>query len=170
MNARLTGIVLGSIVVVFGLGALLFPERVMDYAGFAVAPTASQAQATAETRALYGGLFVVLGGWILYAAASGSRQLLVLAGTLFLGAAAGRLGGAYVAGSPGVWGWIGAIVEVAVGLGLIGAAWSLGREESWGSQPATAVASATPAGSTSPPTLGAASAADSPSSESGTQS
>lgn len=149
MNARLTAIVLGLIVVAFGIGALLFPERVMDYAGF-TASTARQSQATAETRALYGGLFVVLGGWILYAAARGSKQLLVLAGTLFLGAAGGRLGGAYVAGSPGVWGWIGAIVEVAMGLGLVGAAWSLGREEVWHGHPSPVAPSATPGASFHP--------------------
>lgn len=103
----------------------------MHFAGFAVAPTASVAQATAETRAVYGGLFVVLGVWIVYAALRGARQLLVLAGTLFLGAASGRLGGAYVAGSPGLWGWIGAVIEVALGVALLSASWSLGREEEW---------------------------------------
>lgn len=136
MNGRFIAAVVGLIVLAFGLSGLLYPERVMEFAGFAVAPTASAAQATAEARAVYGGLFVVLGAWVVYAALRQSRQLLVLGGTLFLGAASGRLGGAYVAGSPGIWGWIGAIVEIALGVALLAAAWSLGREEEW---PALAV-------------------------------
>lgn len=165
MNGRLVGAVVGLIVVGFGLAAIAYPERVMQFAGFAVAPTASVAQATAEVRAIYGGIFVVLGMWIVIAALRQSRQLLVFSSTLFLGAASGRLGGAYLAGSPGVWGWIGAIVEVVLGAALLSAAWSLQRAEDWASratlgqagEESTAASAGTPpevppvAGTTGPP-------------------
>ncbi|MCX8072333.1 MAG: DUF4345 family protein [Candidatus Binatia bacterium] len=160
MNGRLVAGVVGLVVFAFGLAGLLYPERVMHYAGFAVASTASLAQATAETRAIYGGLFVVLAMWIMYAAFMQSRQLLLFAATLFLGAAAGRLGGAYVAGSPGLWGWIGVIIETALGVALLAAALSVGRTEEWavGSTVAPAGpggdASSAPA-SSAPPTSGA---------------
>jgi len=132
VSGKVLASALGLLTVLFGVGALVFPQRVMDYAGFAVSSTASVAHATGEVRAVFGGLFVVLGAWILLAALREWRLVLGVCGSLFLGAAAGRLVGVYVEGVPGVGGWTGLLLEIGFGGGLLWSAWSLGRPgEEW---------------------------------------
>lgn len=132
MNAKALSIGVGLVTLVLGAVALLHPQRMLDFAGFAVAPTASVAQATAEIRALYGGFFIVLGLWIVFAALREARLFLVAAGTMFLGAALGRVMGGYLEGNPGIWGWVAGMIEVGFGFVLTTSAWLIGRQgERW---------------------------------------
>lgn len=150
MNAKVVSASIGLFTCAFGLIALVYPQRVLHLAGFAVAPTASVAQVTGEVRALYGGLFLVMGSWILFAVLREARLLLFATGTMFLGAALARITGAYLEGSPDIWGWIGGVAEVICGFGLTGSAWVMGRaREPWPEIAPPATSSPTISGSPS---------------------
>ena len=85
----------------------------------------SRALAYGEARAIYGGLFAVLGG--LHALGRhrpGGQAVapLLMAGLIWLGICAGRLLGVSIDGNPGVFGWFGVVGEAALGMALVSAA------------------------------------------------
>jgi len=121
MNPRIITILLGSVILSLGLVGLLFPQFTMDrILGFAVAPSHAANAVLGEVRATYGGLFVVMGLFTLFGALEprANRARLQMIGFLWIGAALGRLVGAYIDGDPGVMGWVGVAFEGVIGLGL----------------------------------------------------
>ena len=128
MSPRLGTVVVGVLSLLLGSAGLVYPDRVLGLLGFAVASTAHAAAALGEVRATYGGVFLVLGVSTLLAAGNPAahRGRLTLLGLVWLGAAAGRLFGAYADGNPGLIGWLSAAFELAMGATLVVAAQSRG--------------------------------------------
>ena len=121
MNPRVVAGVLGAITLVMGLGGLASPERTLSFVGFAPLIPTEPALAYGEARAVYGGLFAVLGAFTLWGAIdpAGKRAALLMAGLLWLGLCAGRLVGVSVDGNPGLFGWIFVIWEGTFGSALV---------------------------------------------------
>jgi len=142
MNPRVTTIVTGIIITGLGMAGLLYPDRVMGLLGFAVLNTTQSAAVLGEVRATYGGLFVVMGLWVLLGAFDpvAHRARIQFAGLLWLGACAGRLFGVYLDGSPGIPGWVAAAGELVVGSLLVAVPWM----KPGGGAPAAAPVSAPP--------------------------
>jgi hypothetical protein len=143
MNARVVIGVVGAITVLLGLCGLFRPEWVMNLVGYAVASNSPATLVRGEIRAVYGGLMIAVGIFTLLAAPAprANQGRLLLLALLWLGAAGGRLFGAFVDGSPGLFGWLFAVFELGLGGALL-----------YSSQfaPETAVPTA-PAGSEAPP-------------------
>ena len=129
MNPRITTIIVGSIILILGLAALVYPDRIMGLLGFAPLNTSHTAAVWGEVRATYGGLFVVMGVYTLLAAMDppAHRARITFVGLMWLGACAGRLLGASIDGSPGLPGWLAAVSELIMGGALVAAAWMAGR-------------------------------------------
>ena len=113
--------VVGLIILALGGAALLSPERVMGLLGYTFASRTSSAATLGEVRATYGGVFTVMGLLTALAAINpvANRGRILFVGLLWLGACAGRVFGASVDGSPGLFGWLSAAFELAVGLALV---------------------------------------------------
>jgi hypothetical protein len=124
MNSRVIIIVVGLITVALGVAGLLYPGRVMGLLGFTIVNPSQAAAALGEVRAIYGGLFVVMGVYTLLAALDpvANRARLLFIGLLWLGAGAGRLIGVSLDGNPGLPGWVAFVFEAAVGGALVAAA------------------------------------------------
>ncbi|MFQ5667134.1 MAG: DUF4345 domain-containing protein [Candidatus Binatia bacterium] len=123
MSARVTAITAGIITVALGCAGLAYPSRVMGVLGLGIPSPSQAAAALGEVRAIYGGLFVVLGVYTLLAALNPAahRARLLFIGLLWLGACAGRLVGVSVDGNPGLPGWVAVSFEVLMGGALVGA-------------------------------------------------
>jgi hypothetical protein len=121
VNSRVVAGVLGAITLLMGIGGLVTPDRVMAFVGFAPSTEANRLLALGEARAVYGGLFSVLGGFTLWGAIDppGKRAALLMAGLLWLGLCSGRLVGVSIDGNPGVFGWLAVVWEGAFGAGLV---------------------------------------------------
>jgi hypothetical protein len=121
MNPRVVAGVLGAITLVRGMGGLVSPARTLSFVGFAPLVPTEPALAYGEARAVYGGLFTVLGAFTLWGAIdpAGKRSALLMAGLLWLGLCTGRSIGISIDGNPGVFGWIGLVWEAVFGLGLV---------------------------------------------------
>ncbi len=117
MNAKLWLALVGIVTVVLGLIGLMYPLRVMEIASFAPRIPTEPAAALSETRAIYGGLFVVIGAFTLWAATAPRehRSVLNLIGCIWLGVFAGRMIGISIDGNPGLFGWLGGVLEVVGG-------------------------------------------------------
>jgi len=118
MTPRTTTAVIGLFTMILGVLALFYPELVMTrIVGLAVDPSFSANFVRGEVRAMYGGLFTVIGIYTVLSAMdpTTNRGRLVFIGLLWLGLAAGRLFGVVVDGGPGVFGWISLLFEAAVG-------------------------------------------------------
>ena len=118
MNPRIVVLVIGIITTVLGIGGLISPSFVMErVVGFAVDPSFSENFVRGEVRAVYGGLFSVLGFSTLFAAMDvhENRGRVLMIGLLWLGLFGGRLIGAMVDGSPGLLGWLSVVFELAMG-------------------------------------------------------
>ena len=139
--------VVGVVILAMGGAALLSPERVMGFLGYTFASQTSSAATLGEVRATYGGVFTVMGLLTALAAINpvANRGRILFVGLLWLGACAGRVFGASVDGSPGLFGWLSAAFELTVGLALVVAAQA--------ASDAAAVSQAAP--SPSPPVAGA---------------
>jgi hypothetical protein len=124
MNPRIVAGVLGAITLVMGLGGLISPDRVMALVGFMPSTEANRLLALGETRALYGGLFAVLGAFTIWGAIdpAGKRSALLMAGLLWTGLFVGRVLGMSIDGNPGIFGWVFAVWEAAFGMALVWAA------------------------------------------------
>lgn len=126
MNPRLCTAAAGIVILLFGLAGLLAPQRVMGVLGFVTLNASAAAATLGEVRAVYGGLFTVMGAYALFAALNPGvrRESILLLALLWLGAAAGRIFGVSVDGNPGLFGWLALAVEVAIGGALVAAATS----------------------------------------------
>jgi hypothetical protein len=119
-------IAFGLLTVALGCIGLLDPRLVMGFVGFAPVSASYGSAVLGEARAVYGGLFIVLG---IYTFLSGlnpalHRGRLVFIGLLWLGMSAARLFGVAVDGSPGLKGWGNIAVEILIGATLLFAAWT----------------------------------------------
>jgi hypothetical protein len=122
MNPRNITIAAGAITTMLGVAALLYPALVMEHVlGFAIDPRATENFVRGEVRAIYGGVFTVMGIYLTLAGLSPHEQRgrILFMGAIFLGAGGGRLLGAIIDGSPGLFGWLTAAIEVGGGLLLI---------------------------------------------------
>lgn len=129
MNPRIITLVIGIVSTIFGIGGLISPTFVMErVVGFAVDPAFSENFVRGEVRAVYGGMFTVLGVATLLAATDvySQRARIRLIGFLWLGLCGGRLLGAVVEGSPGLLGWFSAAFELIVGGLLVASAMMAG--------------------------------------------
>jgi len=125
MNPRIVTLVIGIASTIFGIGGLISPAFVMErVVGFAVDPAFSENFVRGEVRAVYGGMFTVVGIATLLAAMDvyAHRARILLIGFLWLGLCGGRLIGAVVEGSPGLFGWFSAAFELVVGGLLVASA------------------------------------------------
>ena len=140
MSARAITLTTGIIILLMGLGALFYPQRVMGMLGFMIVNASDAAAVLGEVRATYGGIFTVMGIAVLLAATSPAvhRGRLVAIGLLWLGACGGRLFGVTVDGNPGVFGWLAVVFEAVMGSALLLAAQRAGSEAL--SEPALAAA------------------------------
>ena len=122
MNGRAVTAFIGLLTLGMGLIGLLYPLHVMDWVGFSPLMTKPNA-GTVETRAMYGGLFLVLGVFTLWAATSPRRHRgeLLLIACLWLGMFGGRMVGVSIEGSPGLLNTLGALFELVVGCLLLAA-------------------------------------------------
>ena len=121
MNARAVTIVIGLVMLAFGVASLLDPGRVMALAGFPILNPSQAAAALGEIRAVYGGVPVVMGLWTIMAGISPRRYRasILFVGLLWLGSPAARLLSAYLDGNPGLPGWVAVAVESIIGLALV---------------------------------------------------
>src|SRR4029450_13823676 len=94
MNGRALAAFIGLLTVGLGLIGLAYPLHVRAWVGFSP-PMPKPTAGTVEARALYGGLFLVLGIFTLWAATSprAHRSELFLIACLWLGGFAGRVVG-----------------------------------------------------------------------------
>jgi hypothetical protein len=125
MNPGGVTIAVGLLTLVLGCIGLVDPRMVMGFVGLSAAAS-YEAAVLGETRALYGGLFIVLG---IYTFLSGlhpavHRGRLVFIGLLWLGMSAARLFSVSVDGSPGLKGWGSMVMELLIGATLLFAAWA----------------------------------------------
>jgi hypothetical protein len=130
MNGRVVTAAIGVLTVAFGLAGLIYPLHVMDWVGFSPLMTKPNA-GTVEARAVYGGLFLVLGVFTLWAATSprAHRSELLLIACLWLGLFGGRMVGVSIEGSPGLLNTLGALFELVVGCLLLAAPFLNGGEQ-----------------------------------------
>ncbi len=133
MSARMGATWVGVATVLFGLGALAYPERLMGVLALTPASETSRSAVLAEIRAVYGGLFLMAGLWNLYAIWKGSeaRLLLVFLGSLWLGLAGGRALGFALEGNPGLPGWAFLGLDLLCAGVLLFAAWQREPVDSW---------------------------------------
>src|SRR5262249_21233004 len=130
MNARIVVAIVGAITLLMGLGGLFRPEWVMNFVGYAVSSNAPATLVRGEVREVYGGMLCVAAVFTLFSAADPREhqgRLLLLA-LLWLGAGAGRMLGAFVDGSPGIFGWLFFALELGGGGALLFASQAAGRE------------------------------------------
>ena len=130
MSARAISLAAGVVILLMGLAALFYPDRVMGLLGFMVLNASESAAVLGEVRATYGGIFTVMGVAVLLAAMNpaANRCRLVAIGLLWLGACGGRLFGVTVDGNPGVFGWLAVVFEAVMGAALLLAAQRAGSE------------------------------------------
>jgi hypothetical protein len=121
MNARAVVGVVGAVTLLLGLLGLFRPEWTMNFLGYAVASNAAATFVRGEVRAVYGGLMVAAAVFTLLAAPAprANQGRLLLLATLWLGAGAGRLFGAFADGNPGPFGWLSVMLELGGGSALL---------------------------------------------------
>ena len=121
MSPRVVAGALGAITLLMGIYGLAAPAGMLDFAGFSPSLPTEPALAFGEARAVYGGLFTVLGAFTLWGAIDppGKRSALLMAGLLWLGLCGGRLLGVSIDGNPGIMGWVAVLWEGAFGTALV---------------------------------------------------
>jgi hypothetical protein len=118
MNPSMIVAVIGAVTTLLGVGGLVSPEFVMHrVVGFTVDPAFAENFVHGEVRAVYGGLFTVMGLQTLWGAMDlpVRRHRVLLLGTLWLGLCAGRLLGIAVTDGPGALGWLSVAFEAVIG-------------------------------------------------------
>ena len=121
MSPRVVAGALGAMTLLMGLYGLASPAGVLDFVGFSPSIPTEPALAFGEARAVYGGLFTVLGAFTLWGAIDppGKRSALLMAGLLWLGLCAGRVLSVSIDGNPGIMGWVFVLWEGAFGTALV---------------------------------------------------
>jgi hypothetical protein len=117
MSSRTILAIVGAVLVAMGVGGLLNPGLILWWIGFQIATSSAPAYSLGEVRAVYGGLFAVIGIFTMISAIdpAANRGRLVALGCCWLGLGAGRLLGAMIDGDPGLWGWTFIVLELAAG-------------------------------------------------------
>jgi hypothetical protein len=131
MNPRVVTAVIGVLTTVLGIGGLISPQLVMErVVGFAVDPSFSENFVRGEVRAVYGGLFTVMGVATLLGAMdlAAHRGRVLWLGLLWLGLCGGRLVSVAVDGPAGLWGWMSVAFELIVGGLLVASSMMAGSE------------------------------------------
>ena len=132
MNPRIVTAAIGVLTTILGIGGLISPQLVMErVVGFAVDPSFSENFVHGEVRAVYGGMFTMLGIATVWAAVdlATHRGLVFWIGLLWLGLCGGRLVSVAVDGPAGLWGWMSAAFELTIG-GLLVASSMMGGRSS----------------------------------------
>jgi hypothetical protein len=111
----------GLLTLALGCAGLFDPRTVMGFVGFDTASASYGAAVLSEVRAVYGGLFAVIGIYTLLAAPSpgNHRPTLLFISLMWLGLCGGRLLGIWIDGYPGAKGVVSAGLELAMGVGLL---------------------------------------------------
>jgi hypothetical protein len=131
MNPRIVTAAIGVLTTILGIGGLISPQLVMErVVGFAVDPSFTENFVRGEVRAVYGGMFTVLGVATLLSAfdLGAHRGRVLWIGLLWLGLCGGRLVSVAVDGPAGMWGWMSVAFELVVGGLLVAAATMAGGE------------------------------------------
>ena len=117
MSSRTIVAAVGAFLVVMGLGALYNPGFIIWWIGLSIANSTASAFPLGEVRAVYGGLFGVIGIFTMISAIdpAANRGRLVALGCCWLGLGGGRLLGAMMDGDPGLWGWAFIVLELGAG-------------------------------------------------------
>ncbi len=136
MNGRVVTAFIGILTLAFGAYGMAYPERMLAFAGLDTL-SANRAAGLVEARAVYGGVFLVLGIFTLWAATSprNHRRELLLIGCIWLGLFGGRMVGVSIEGNPGMLNTLGAVIELVVGCLLLAAPYLVGREETTAVEP-----------------------------------
>ena len=124
MSARAWIALVGAILTGIGIVGLVDPSFIVWWFGYAIANPTTTAAVLGEVRAVYGGLFAVIGVFTMLSAIdpAAHRERLVALGCCWLGLAGGRALGAWLDGSPGVFGWGLLVLEVVAGGVVVGLA------------------------------------------------
>jgi hypothetical protein len=130
MNGRAIAAVIGVITLILGGMGIAYPREVLQWVGFDLLSTNPQA-GLAEARAVYGGLFLAMGVFTVWAATSprAHRGELTLLGCLWLGLFVGRMVGVSIDGNPGLLNTVAAVLEAIIGSLLIAAPYLTDDEE-----------------------------------------
>jgi hypothetical protein len=137
MNPRIVTAAIGVMTTILGIGGLVSPTLVMErVVGFAVDPSFSENFVRGEVRAVYGGLFTVIGVITLLAAmdVAAHRGRILLVGCLWLGLCGGRLVSVAADGGPGTLGWLSVAFELIVGGLLVASASMAPAQEAAGAR------------------------------------
>ncbi len=120
MASRAVIAVVGASMVGIAAAGLVNPRFMLSFIGFSLGDPTSAAFQLGEVRAIYGGLFGVIGVSTLLSAIDpvANRGRLVTLGWCWLGIAGGRLLGARADGAPGLRGWALLTFELVAG-GLV---------------------------------------------------
>ena len=121
MRPTVIAVALGLLTVAFACVGLLNPGLVIGFVGYGFISTSKQVAVLSEVRAVYGGLFLVVGLYTLFAGfnPSAHRSRLLFIGLMWLGLCSGRILGISIDGSPGFNGWASAVLELLMGTGLL---------------------------------------------------
>ncbi len=141
MNGRAVTAIIGIITLILGGYGISYPDRVLQWVGFDLLTSNRQA-GLAEARAVYGGFFIVLGLFTLWAATAPRRHRgqLRLLGCLWLGLFGGRMVGIAIDGNAGLLNNIAAAFEAIIGSLLLAAPYLTDPDdEEVVAEPATAV-------------------------------
>jgi hypothetical protein len=117
MSSRTIIALVGALLVGIALGGLFNPGFMLWWLGLAIANSTAPAFPLGEIRAVYGGLFGVIGIFTMISAIdpAANRGRLVALGCCWLGLGGGRVLGAMLDGDPGFWGWAFIVVELVAG-------------------------------------------------------
>ncbi|MFQ5478023.1 MAG: hypothetical protein ACE5E4_05355 [Candidatus Binatia bacterium] len=118
--------IVSALSIAFGLFTLALPSAVADL--FDLTVVAGQGSGWGEIGALYGGLFIAMGGIGLVAARAGFEEgplLLLCLGVIWLGFAGGRLVVSTITApeASGAIGWFNLVLEISVGGVLLWSGW-----------------------------------------------
>jgi hypothetical protein len=122
MNGRVVTAFIGVITLALGAYGISYPDRVLGWVGLDLIST-NRAAGLVEARAIYGGLFLVLGAFTLWGSLSprAHRPQLLLIACIWLGIFGARMVGVSIDGNPGVLNTVGAVFEAVVGVLLLAA-------------------------------------------------
>jgi hypothetical protein len=138
MNPRIVTAAIGILTTLMGIGGLISPQLVMErVVGFAVDPSFTENFVRGEVRAVYGGMFTVLGIATAWAAVDlpMHRGRVMWIGLLWLGLCGGRLVGVAVDGPAGLWGWMSAAFELVIGGLLVASSMMAGPKQELAARP-----------------------------------